>query len=166
MLLSLILNVYLLSHLQLPLFLIVTLTLTPVPTHARTLHRWGSLTAAHHHVPAVDIDYNTSDPGADPNLPGTVPMPDPSHPSAANDLADDWLKWHHERHLQQDMLRRLECRSVEFGRCEIQRQRQGVGIENEVKEVVTEAEQDDRFVGNRLPRHLQDWLARQAGGGS
>lgn len=163
MLIPIILSVYLLSHLNLPIFLLVTLTLNSTPTHARTLHRWGSLVPAHAHVPAIDA---SSDPGLD----STLPIPG----TAADEISDDWQKWHHERHLQQDMRRKLECRSVEFGRCEVQRQRRGEEVD-----VVTEetheheherqeeehVKEDDEFVGKRLPRHLQDWLTEQQRGG-
>jgi hypothetical protein len=191
MLLPLILSVYLLSHLNPPIIFFFALTNTPAHVHAQTVHRWGSLATDHAHahagdytrleVPTIEINTNTNanshaletDLNTHPELPGPPPSTEPSQPLALapdkDGSEDDWLKWHHERHLQQDMRRKLDCWSVEFGRCDIQsfRRRRRVETKNVVADDGHEKQrQEDEFVGQRLPRNLQNWLAREGGGGS
>ena len=199
MLLPLILSMYLLSllsHLNTPIFLFIALTSTRAHVHARAVHRWGSLATNHAHahagdhtyleVPTIDINTDTnanSHPpetglNTHPELPGPLPSTESSQPPTPapvppapdkDESEDDWLKWHHERHLQQDMRRKLDCRSVEFGRCDIQsfRQRRGVETKNVVADDGHEKQrQEDEFVGQRLPRNLQNWIAREGVGES
>ena len=49
-------------------------------------------------------------------------------PADAEKEADDWSKWHSEQDIQQDIRRKLECRSVEFGSCDVQRARRSVTV--------------------------------------
>lgn len=168
-------------HLHVSILLFTTLTFTPSPTHARTVHRWGSLTPVHEHshsrshshphsrphlnTPAIKLNTPTDSTSPETRL-AALPIPSATAPDD-NGTSDDWLKWHHERHVQQEMRRKLECRTVEFGRCKVQKQRMGVEIEIEDVVVAGEGKQEDGheeqddFIGKRLPRNLQDWLATQ-----
>ena len=176
------------------LYLFSFIALTPHTTHARTLHRWGSLdlvshdhvhshshshTHAHHDFAIPIINTNTNNDSeshdADPFNPS-----DSSPPSAAaaaaviEEAEDDWQKYDHEQTEQRDMRRKLECRSVEFGRCDVKRRALRVRtlpLDVEVagdgagKGTGKEEQEGDEFVGRRLPRGLQVWLAREGAGG-
>ena len=179
------------------LYLFSLFALTPHTTHARTLHRWDSLdlvshdhvhshshshTHAHHDFAIQIINTNTINDSeshdADPFNPS-----DSSPPSAAaaaaviEEAEDDWQKYDHEQTEQRDMRRKLECRSVEFGRCDVKRRALRVRtvtlpvnvpvgeVGGEVEGKGKEEQEGDEFVGRRLPRGLQVWLAREGGGG-
>jgi hypothetical protein len=181
------------------LYLFSFIALRPNPTNARTLHRWGSLdllshghvyshsqshsqhTHAHLAIPIMSPTTNTN---AKTNSDSTTQDMDPFDPSLSAVILkeeekeeqeeDDWQKYHHEQTEQRDMWRKLECRSVEFGRCDVKRKALRIRTlpldvevagEGEVEGEGKGKEEGDEFVGRRLPRALQVWLAREGGGG-
>ena len=190
------------------LYLLAFFALTHTPAHARTLLRWGSLDIvphdhppfhvyshshlqhAHLDIPIFSTNANTNS-GSETHDIDLAADPFPSPPQAMttveeekeqdndDDNDDDWLKWHHEQAEQRDIRRKLECRTVEFGRCDVKRRALRVRtvsvpvpvVEGKGKEQGElghhdgdgEQQDGDEFVGRRLPRSLQVWLAREGG---
>jgi hypothetical protein len=159
----LILTMSIISHLGIPLLAVyLFIAFAPAAAEARTLHRWGGL---QHPQSQVTIHHVET-----PATKALTVWPDNADlTEVADEETDDWSEWRSEQDIQQDIRRKLECRSVEFGNCDVQRVRRGVTrtvLENGDVDIGAAGEggddgerKGDEFVGVRLPRGLQDFLA-------
>lgn len=160
----LILTMYILSHLAVPLLAAYLFVVFAPAAEARTLHRWGGLphmhthTHPHAHLHHAEIKAVAVWPESRNHL---VEVPEGPAEEA------DWSKWRSEQRTQQDVRRKLGCRSVDFGSCDVQKVRRAVSkvLESGAVDVLAEEHggQGDEFVGVRLPRSLQHFLASTKG---
>jgi hypothetical protein len=113
---------YIISHLGIPLLAVnLVVAFAPAAPDARTLHRWGGLQHPHSHATIHHVETSATK--------VLTVWPDSADlTKVAEEEPDDWSKWRSEQDIQQDIRRKLECRSVEFGNCDVQRARREVTL--------------------------------------
>jgi hypothetical protein len=159
----LILTMYIISYLGITLQAVyLFVAFAPAAADARTLQRWGRLQHPHSHATIHHVE--TSATKALTVWPDNADLTE-----VAEEEPDDWSKWRSEQDIQQDIRRKLECRSVEFGNCDVRRARREVTLtvlkNGDVDVGAAGAGGDDGerkgddFVGVKLPRGLREFLA-------